>query len=277
MAEENRAQIDFWAGPQGEKWLRLHEDIERTMAPFTQAGLAALGDIAGRHCLDIGCGAGGTTLALAEAAGAGTVAGIDVSTPLLKRARERSAGRPALCFVEADAQDYPFAEATFDILFSRFGIMFFRDPVAAFANLRRACRPGARLVAVVWREPRENPWVMIPVSSVKAFVELPPRPAPGEPGQFQWADPEAAAGWLGEAGWRDCRFEPLDLALSFPGPPEAAARYLLQMGPAAALLAEAGGDLPARAEAALAAQLEPHASDGAVKLGAACWTVSALA
>ena len=278
MAEANRDQIEFWSTVQGRKWLRLEDRIERTMAPFTGAGLAALGDIAGRHCLDIGCGAAGTTLALADAAGeSGSAAGIDVSPPLLKRAWQRAEGRSNICFAEGDAQDYAFRDATFDILFSRFGVMFFKDTAAALANLRRASRPGARLVFVVWREPRDNPWVMIPVSAAKAFVELPPRPAPGEPSQFQWADPGPAAGWLEGAGWRGCRFDPLDIALEMPGGPLEAARFLLQMGPAAALLAEAGGDLSERAEAALAERLVPHVRNGAVTLGSACWIVSATA
>ena len=278
MAEANRDQIDFWSTTQGRKWLRLEDRIERMMTPFTEAGLAALGDIAGKHCLDIGCGAAGTTLALADAAGeSGSAAGIDVSPPLLERARERAGGRKTLCFVEGDAQDYAFREDTFDILFSRFGTMFFSDTAAALANLHRASKPGARLVFIVWREPRENPWVMIPVSAAKAFVELPPRPAPGEPSQFQWADPEPATGWLESAGWRDCRFDPLDIALAMPGEPLEAARFLLQMGPAATLLAEAGGDLAERAEAALAEKLVPHLSNGAITLDSACWTVSATA
>ena len=278
MAEANRDQIEFWSTTQGQKWLRLEDRIERMMTPFTEAGLAALGDIAGRHCLDIGCGAAATTLALADAAGdGGSAAGIDVSPPLLKRAWERAGGRNNMCFAEGDAQDYAFREDTFDILFSRFGIMFFRDTPAALANLHRASRPDARLVFIVWREPRENPWVMIPVSAAKAFVELPPRPAPGEPSQFQWADPALAAGWLESAGWRDCRFDPLDIALEMPGEPLDAARFLLQMGPAAALLAEAGGNLAERAETALAEQLVPHVRNGAVTLGSACWIVSARA
>ncbi len=278
MAEANRDQIEFWSTTQGQKWLRLEDRIERMMTPFTEAGLAALGDIAGKHCLDIGCGAAGTTLALADAAGdAGSAAGIDVSPPLLKRAWERAGGRNNMCFAEGDAQDYAFRDATFDILFSRFGIMFFRDTPAALANLRRASRSDARLVFIVWREPRENPWVMIPVSAAKAFVELPPRPAPGEPSQFQWADPALATGWLESAGWRDCRFDPLDIALTMPGDPLEASRFLLQMGPAAALLAEAGGDLAERAEAALADDLAPHLHNGAVTLGSACWIVSATA
>ena len=111
MAEANRDQINFWSTTQGRKWLRLEDRIERMMTPFTEVGLAALGDIAGKHCLDIGCGAAGTTLALADAAGDdGSAAGIDVSPPLLERARTRADGRKTLCFVEGDAQDYAFRE-----------------------------------------------------------------------------------------------------------------------------------------------------------------------
>lgn len=278
MADSNTDQIEFWAGTQGQKWLRLQESIDRMMHPFTDAGLAALGDIGGAHCLDVGCGCGDTSLALAGKAGPdGSVTGIDVSTPMLHRARDRAEGRSTLCFVEADAQTYEFPADRFDIVFSRFGIMFFHDPAQAFANLRHACKPGGRLVAITWREPRENPWVMVPVSVAKEFVELPGRPAPGDPGQFQWADPGLARGWLEAAGWSESVFEPLNVTLAFPGPPRDVARFLLQMGPAAALLQEKGHEAQEAAEATLGTVLEDHVRDGVVALDAACWTVSATA
>lgn len=282
MADSNADQIEFWTGAQGEKWARLQDGIDQMMAPFTKAGIQALGDITGARCLDIGCGAGATSLALAEKVGdGGSVAGIDVSTPMLARARERAstlgnAGRN-LRFIEADAQSHDFAGETFDKFFSRFGVMFFHDPAAALGNLRSACAEGADFVAISWREPRENPWVMVPVSVAKDFVELPGRPAPDEPGQFQWADPDRVEGWMTGGGWRNVKVEPLDVALTFPGTPAEVAHYLLQMGPAASLLREAGGNLQEKAEAALTDKLTAHLNDGVVKLGAACWTVSATA
>jgi len=278
MADANKDQIEFWAGAQGQKWLRLQDGIDRMMQPYLDAGFEALGTIDGSHCLDVGCGTGASSLALADRAGpAGSVTGIDVSTPMLGKARERAADRSNMTFVEADAQDYAFETTSFDVLFSRFGIMFFQDPAAAFANLRGACKPGARMAAITWQEPRENPWVMIPVATAKDFVELPPRPAPEAPGQFQWADPDRARGWLEAAGWSEISIDPLDVMLTFPAEPQEVAYYLLQMGPAAALIAEAGGDLKERAEARLAENLAPHYEDGAVRLGSACWTVTATA
>lgn len=278
MADSNTDQIDFWSGVQGQKWLRLQDSIDRMMHPFTDAGLAALGDISGKDCLDIGCGCGDTTLALAEKVGPqGAVTGIDVSPPMLARARDRAEDVGNIRFLEADAQDYDFRPSVFDILFSRFGIMFFHNPAEAFANLRAACKPGARIVAITWREPRENPWVMVPVSVAKEFVELPGRPPPGAPGQFQWADPGAGQAWLEAAGWSDIAHERLDVTLAFPGPPRDVAHFLIQMGPAAALLLEQGNDVLGAAEAKLGDVLADHVRDGVVALGAACWIVTATA
>jgi len=276
MAKENREQIDFWAGNQGQKWLRLQPDIDRMMAPHLEAGLYALGEIGGCHCLDVGCGAGASSMTLAEKVGAtGSVTGIDVSTPLLCKAKERAAERDNMCFVEADAQDYPFLPETFDVLFSRFGIMFFQDPAVALGNLRRGCKKGAKLIAITWREPRENPWVMLPVTKARDFVALPSRPPPDAPGQFQWANPNQVRYWLEESGWSAISVDPLDITLTFHAAPAEVSHFLLQMGPAGQLIADIGGDLKVRAEASLTNALLNHYQDGAVRLASACWTVTA--
>ncbi|MCY4240101.1 MAG: class I SAM-dependent methyltransferase [Rhodospirillaceae bacterium] len=276
MARANREQIDFWTGNQGQKWLRLQPDIDRMMAPHLEAGLHALGEIGGHHCLDVGCGAGTSSMVLAEKVGAtGSVTGIDVSTPLLCKAKERAAERGNMCFIEADAQDHPFLPETFDILFSRFGIMFFQDPAIALGNLRHGCRQGAKLTAITWREPRENPWVMLPVTTAREFVTLPSRPAPDAPGQFQWADPDRVRGWLEESGWSAISVDPLDITLTFHAAPAEVSHFLLQMGPASQLIADAGGDLKERAEARLTDTLLIHYQNGAVHLESACWAVTA--
>ena len=232
VAEANRDQIEFWSTTQGHKWLRLEDRIERMMTPFTEAGLAALGDIAGRHCLDIGCGAAGTTLALADAAGeSGSAAGIDVSPPLLERAWERAEGRKNVCFAEGDAQDYAFREDTFDILFSRFGIMFFKDTAAALANLRRASKAGRaaglhRLARAAGEPVGDDPG--LGGQGLRGIAAAPGagRAEPVPVGRCRPGDRLA-----GGAGWRDCRFEPLDIALEMPGAPLEAPVSCSRWGP----------------------------------------------
>src|SRR5881628_2723223 len=148
---------------------------------------------AGERVIDIGCGCGDTTIALARRVGpAGLVLGIDVSAPMLARAADaaREAGVAHVRFEHADAQTHRFPAQAFDVLYSRFGVMFFSDPAAAFGNLRTALRPGGRLGFVCWQAVPENPWIAVPLEAAAQHMALPPPPAPGAPGPFSFADPE---------------------------------------------------------------------------------------
>src|SRR5919202_367006 len=182
---QNTEQIEYWNGTAADTWVAQQERLDRQLDPLGRAALRVLAPRPGEHVLDVGCGSGQTTLQLADAVGPdGRVVGVDVSSQLLAAARRRP--RPAnVAFEQADAQTYAF-ERPFDAIYSRFGVMFFADPVAAFANLRRALKPGGRMAFVCWREEAANPMMTVPMAA--AAKHLPPLPPPAQdahaPGPF---------------------------------------------------------------------------------------------
>jgi len=276
----NALQIRYWNEESGPKWVALQAFLDEELAPFGRAALERAGIAAGERALDVGCGCGATTLELAERVGpAGAALGIDVSAPMLARARERArrAGLPQLRFEQADAQTHRFAPGSFDLFFSRFGVMFFAEPRLAFANLRRALARDGRLAFVCWQELGRNPWMLVPMAAAARHVALPPPPAEGAPGPFAFADPVRVLAILAGAGFAGASLEPLEgeLLLRGGGSLEEAAEFLLQIGPAAAALREAGraGD-PAVREAIRAALL-PFATPRGVRLGYAAWIATA--
>ena len=166
----------------------------------------------GESVIDVGCGAGETTLRLAAITGAAL--GVDVSEPLLARARERAraVGSPAR-FECADATAYDFSGEAADLMTSRFGVMFFADPAKSFANLRKGLKPRARLVFACWREPKLNPWLMAPYAAAIKHVPAPPRPGPEDPGPFSFADEQRVRRILDEAGFAEVTLSPRDFSL----------------------------------------------------------------
>lgn len=279
----NAQQIEYWNEVSGARWVALGDVIDAQIAPLGEVALARAAARAGERVLDVGCGCGATSLALARAVGAeGRVVGIDVSAPMLARARERAAleGLAQLSFVNADAQTHAFA-GDFDLLFSRFGVMFFADFPAAFANLRRALRPGGRLLFLCWRELERNPWMQVPIEAASQVIDVPPPLAPGVPGPYALREASSLEAWLGEAGFEDVSLRSLDLDLPVRGGAslEESADFSLSMGPvAAALKADESADPEATRQAVRAALLrafEPFLVEGRVVFGASAWCVSA--
>lgn len=241
MSDVNVDQIEFWNVVQGDKWVRLMNRIDALLGPFGDAAMAALAPVGSERILDVGCGFGSNTIALAEAVGPrGHVVGIDISKPMIAHARERVPANAEI--LEADAQIHGFEPGSFDAAFSRFGVMFFEHPETAFANLRRAVRPGGRLAFVAWRTRRDNPWIMEMVGAARPYLELPPRPGPDEPGQFSFEDPERVRRILDAAGWSDVVMEAYSPTLSVGVSVADAVDFLSQMGPTAQPLAEADED-----------------------------------
>jgi SAM-dependent methyltransferase len=276
----NAGQIAFWNGDAGQRWTRHQRRIDAAHKAFADAALARLAARPGERIVDVGCGSGATTLALAEAVqGHGFVLGVDVSRPLLGLAAARAGAIPEypIRLVEADAGTYPFEPAAFDALFSRFGVMFFADPAAAFANMRRTLKPGGRCVFACWRERRENAWVRVPAEVARRLVELPPAPPPHEPGPFAFADAARVRGILERAGFAEIGFEKCDAPMPMGDTAAAAASYLVEVGPVATVLHEKNdAALTERVRVALAAELAARGA-GPVTLGGAVWIVSARA
>jgi SAM-dependent methyltransferase len=179
-------------------------------------------------------------------------------------------------FEQADAQTHTLPAGAFDALFSRFGVMFFEAPAAAFANLARALRPGGRVVFACWQPVAANAWVGIPMAALAGVLSLPPPPPAGAPGPFAFGDTEHVRRILGGAGLGEIAFRSEQLPMSFGGVDEAAA-FLTDMGPASRAVREAGGGdaLREKAQSAIRSAIAPHAREGRVELPSAIWVVSA--
>src|SRR6202048_1017976 len=236
---QNADQIAYWNGPGGQHWADRQQTQDIVLAPVSGILIDRAKAKAGERIVDVGCGCGGTTIALAQKSGpTGHVLGIDISAPMLARARQLvPAGLPA-DFALADATVYPFVPASFDLLASRFGVMFFAEPVLSFANLRRALRPSGRLAFACWRNPRDNPFFMAPLQAVYKHVPKLPQQGPEDPGPFAFASEARVHRILGEAGFTGIEMEPCNLALdvAIGRGLDAAVQGALEIGPASRAL-----------------------------------------
>ena len=273
----NAEQIRYWNETIAPRWIEQEAMLDAQIAPLGLAVIERAKVARGERVLDVGCGCGQTTLQLAERVGAtGCVLGVDVSAPMLGRARERAKGLANVRFENADAQTWRSAER-FDLAFSRFGVMFFADPEAAFANLRGALRREGRLAFVCWQAIERNPWLLVPMRALAGIVEFPAPPAPGAPGPFAFADPDRVRAILSRAGFAGIELAPLagDLAIGAGGDLDRAVGFAMQMGPASALLREADAALRERARAAIRAALAPFVTPTGVRADYAAWAVTA--
>ena len=273
-AAANTDQIAFWNEAAGQTWADLQDLLDVQLEPLGRAVLAALAVQPGERVIDVGCGCGQTTLALGEQTGpSGRALGVDISEPMLAIARRRAAGAPQVRFLNADAQTQAFDPARFDAIHSRFGVMFFEDPTAAFANLRGALRPGGRLAFLCWRTPAENPVMALPMQAAASFVPPPEPPTPGAPGPFAFADPERVRAILGGAGFGDIGVQAQDMPAG-GNSLEDTVSLSLRVGPLGRQLREhpQNRDL---AVAAIRAALSEHVTDGRVFLPSATWIVTA--
>ena len=281
-ANPNAEQIKYWNEVSGAKWVALQPVIDAQIRPLGLLAMDRAGLRPGARVLDVGCGCGETTIELARrVAPGGQATGIDISAPMLERARESAAADgAAVRFEIADAQTHAFAPASADVLFSRFGVMFFSDPTAAFANLRRALTPTGRLAFVCWQALPENAWMAVPMLTALQHLPPPAMPAPDAPGPFAFADPARVRRILEGAGFRDVQLEDVRETLTVGGGagPEETAEFMLQMGPTAAALREAPDPtLKPRVLAAVREALLPYATPQGIRMASACWVATAAA
>lgn len=272
----NPDQSRYWNEQAGPKWAALQRPLDAQLEPLGSAAIAALDLRPGERVLDVGCGAGATTLALAARVAPGEVVGLDISQPLIDAARARVADRSHLRFELGDAQTTRFA-APFDVVYSRFGVMFFADPVAAFTNLRAALRPGGRLGFVCWRAMADNPWSTAPLTAALPLLPSPPPPpVPGAPGPFAFADGDRVRQILADAGFADITVTPHDEPMVLAGDGfEATVDTTLQIGPLGHALAGAPPELRAAVRAAVRDVLARHLGPRGVTLMSGTWQVHA--
>lgn len=274
--EPNRRQAELWNSMAGDAWVEMQDVLDRLFAAVGDRLVEAGFPGTGGRVLDIGCGAGSTTLAMAwELGPQGGCLGVDISRPLIETAARRAAdaGLAGARFVAADAQTHSFERAGFDAAISRFGVMFFEDPVAGFANIRRALRPGGTLAFAAWRSPAENPFMTAATRAAAALLPELPTPAADAPGQFGLARAERISEVLDGAGWSQIEIRPLDVEACLGG--EDLNRYAVRMGPVGLAMQTLDEAERAPIRDAVLRGFEPFVRDGAAHFNLACWLVTA--
>jgi SAM-dependent methyltransferase len=272
----NKEQAELWNETSGRAWVEMQDILDGMLEPFSALLLEhSLPGPKGR-VLDIGCGAGSTTLSAARRLGRGGLCvGVDISAPLVEAATRRATaeGVDNAVFIEADAQTYAFEPHSFDLVISRFGVMFFDDPEAAFANIRRATRAGARLSFVAWRGPAENPFMTTASRAAAPYLPSLRAPDPGAPGQFGFADAARVQRILEASGWKNVDIRPMDV-------PTCVAQkdllvYVTRLGPVGLALSEVDEQQRAQIAAAVRVAFDPFVQNGVARFNGACWLVSA--
>ena len=273
----NATQMESWNGEYGQHFVEERARLDRMLEPHTERLLAAAAIQPADEVLDVGCGCGETTIRAARAAGGGRTLGADLSVVMLAEARDLAEREHAdnVRFERVDVQTHPFAEAGFDIALSRFGVMFFDDPQAAFANIATALRPGGRFVFVCWQEPRKVGYFTLLIKAVAAHAGLPPRPGPDEPGPFSLADPERIRTLLVKAGFGTVDIEGVTARGWLGKDVDDAIGHYRRMPMARSLLANVDEQTAELVFRTLQDALRAHLSDRGVLLPADAWLVTA--
>lgn len=283
VAPENEAQQQYWNEPAGKVWTTWQEHMDRQLEPLGLAAIDAAAPAAGENVLDVGCGCGHTTLQIAERVGreSGKATGADISASMLARAAERAVatGTENARFVVADAQVATAAAVggPFDAVVSRFGVMFFADPIAAFTNLGALTRPGGRLSFVCWQAPSQNAWMSTLGRELRDILPEQPPVDPLAPGPFAFADPARVRLVVESGGWANVSVDPCVRTMQLFGTDDfvTAVEGSLLIGGAARLLAGATEDQRTQAHAIAERVMRSFWSDGGALSDGACWLVTA--
>jgi SAM-dependent methyltransferase len=272
----NADMADYWNGRPADVWVTEAERFDTMLAPFGRRLLMAVVLEPGERVLDVGCGNGAISLEAARSVGPrGRVTGLDLSAPMLGVARRRAEDQGVdVDFVQCDAQT-AFFDQPVDVVVSRFGVMFFDNPEAAFANLAKSVRPGGRLSFVCWQEMLANEWIAVPAMAMVAHVGIPELPAPGAPGPFALADAQRTRGLLGSAGWADVTIEEHKDMMQMGRDPEDVLAFMLSDEMGRRLVEGKDPDAVQAGTAAALEALRPHATPKGVVLSGAYWLVTA--
>jgi ubiquinone/menaquinone biosynthesis C-methylase UbiE len=276
--EANADQAAYWNGAAGRRWIGRQETLDLVLQPIQDILLARAAITPGERIVDIGCGCGTSTIALARQTGhAGHVMGLDISEPMLARARERAPADLSLEFIIGDATIYPFRPGSADLLFSRFGVMFFADPMLSFANMRTALRQEGRLIFASWREPRLNPWMLLPLQEAYRHVPRLPEVGPEDPGPFSFAREERVRRILSQAGYTPIGLDAVDLTLDLAVGRglESAVAGALDIGPVGRALEGHPPEAVAKVRDAIRSALASCQKGDSVPLGASVWIATA--
>ena len=275
IANSEAAQI--WDGPMGDHWAQEWDHYDRSLAAYHHHLLAAADLQPGAQALDIGCGNGRLTRDVAMAIGTGTATGLDLSTAMVEKATElaRHQGVTNARFVHADIQSHEFLPKTFDLALSRFGAMFFADPVAAFANVGNGCKPGARLTMVAWQPAAANDWLVQIRGALSSAGDLPPLPPTGSPGPFGLADPDRTVALLTESGYTSVKLEALVEPIWSGNDPEDALRHHLSSPNLVGFFAGLNGERQDQVLRALRQAFADHWTAQGVVFESAAWLIRA--
>ena len=282
-ASDNAEQIEYWNGEGGQDWAERNQQMEKTLAPLAEEVIAAADPRPGEAVLDIGCGCADTSLSLLHRVGpAGRVLGVDISGPMLAVAATKAEQLPedlcsAITFEQADASSYRFQAGSFDLLFSRFGVMFFANPISAFANMRIALKPGGRIAFLCWAPVPENEWITLPMGAALQHVP-PPEPAPpNAPGPFGLSNPGFVDQVLNEAGYSNINIASTRPTMRFGHglQKEQIADFFVEASPVSRLFTGAPPDKMEAMRRTIAAAIMPYHDGTTINLGASCWLVTA--
>ena len=283
MTIDNATQIEFWNGETGRNWVTHDALIEAMLQPLGESVMDTLAPQPGEHVLDIGCGCGHTSLSLADRVGAeGSVTGVDISAPMLavasQLAAERNAEHTSIQFLEADAQTHTFEPERYDVVYSRFGVMFFQDPIAAFANIRSVLRASGRLAFCCWQPRAVNPFMTVPAMAALELLPAPPEMPPRTPGPFAFEEAEYVMEVLTSAGFESVVMTPLKQPLTFGRGLSLTdiVERLVQIGPIAQMVRDAPEDLQQPVRDKVADAVKPfYSEDTGMTLDGQFWQVTA--